>query len=105
MTYGAQVWALSKEDEHKIKVAQNSMERNILNIKLIDKISTAKIKIKLNTNLDFLKLAKIKKCKWAGHLARISKRNWAKKVTFWQLFETRKKGKQKKRWRDGFKQL
>ena len=30
---------------------------------------------------------------------------WANKLTFWQNFEIRKRGKQKSRWWDGFKNL
>ena len=53
-----------------------------------------------------VKVAKSKKWNWeGGHLARIGSNKWANKLTFWQNFGKRKRGKQKSRWRDGFKNL
>ena len=105
MTYGAQTWAMTKREENKIRVTQNSLERSMLKSKLRNKIELTKIKNIFRKNFDILKVAKLKKWNWGGHVARLDNKKWANKVTFWQNLEKRKRGKQKTKWRDGFRKL
>ena len=44
VTYGAQTWEMTKQDENGIRVTQDAMERSMMNLKLRDKFKIAKIK-------------------------------------------------------------
>ena len=100
MAYGCQTWSLKASEERKIKVMQNSMQRSILNIKIKDKVRVSKIRNILQSNIDFLHAIRRLKWDWAGHVARMGGNRWAKLLTDWIVLKKRKKGKQKKRWRD-----
>ena len=47
MTYGEEKWALTKHQERKLAVAQQSMERLLLNITKRDKIRNEIIRCKI----------------------------------------------------------
>jgi len=100
LSYGCQTWALTKQDEKKIEVHQNKMERAILGIRRRDKIRTKSIKNKLRYNINFLHAIRRLKWDWAGHVARMENDKWAKLSSMWFLKEGRRRGKQKIRWRD-----
>ena len=100
MTYGAETWAITKRQSEKLAVAQRSMERAMLNITLKDKIRKEEIRSKTKVK-DIIETAKWMKGQWAGHLARMNNGRWAKKTTEWTPRSgSRRRGRQKKRWRD-----
>jgi hypothetical protein len=100
LTYGAQTWNLTLLQEDKLRVAQNNMERAILKIKLKDRIPITTIKFRLRGNLNLLRVIRRQKWDWAGHVARMSNERWAYKLTFWQIYQKRRKGKPKRNWQD-----
>lgn len=50
MTYGAETWTITKQQESKMAVTQRSMERSLLNITLKDKIRKERIRNKPTSN-------------------------------------------------------
>ena len=42
-----------------------------------------------------------RKWNWAGHLERMQDDQWKQRIKKWWLRDDRKKGRQKRRWRDG----
>lgn len=102
LTYGCQTWSLRKEDEEKIAICQRKMEKSMLGIKHSDKISNKEIRNKTKL-IDVKERTRILKWNWAGHICRQENNRWTKKVTEWIPRDgKRKKGRQKKRWRDIF---
>ena len=100
LTYGAETWALTKHQSRKLAAAQRSMERNILNISLRDKIRNEVIRERTKVK-DVIQTARDLKSKWAGHLARMQNNRWAKITTEWYPRNcTRRRGRPKRRWRD-----
>ena len=49
MTYGAETWSATKNDDHRLSVAQRSMERSILNISRLDKLRNEKVRERTGT--------------------------------------------------------
>lgn len=100
LTYGAQTWALTKTQRHRLQVTQNRMLRSILNVKTKDKIRNATLYNQANTKTITYKTAKLK-FSFAGHLARERHDKWHKRITDWTPYnETRRKGRPATRWRD-----
>ncbi len=101
ISYGSQSWAMTNKEINRLNVTQNSMERSMLGIKLKDKINLKIIKNKFKFNNNIIRVIKRLKWKWAGHISRMKDNRWTYRSTFWFLAQNkRKKGKQKKRWRD-----
>ncbi len=100
LLYGAQTWSLSANQERKIKTTQNKMERSILSVRKMERIPMKTIKAKLWKNLDAIIAIRRSKWKWAGHIARLRDERWTYKLTFWQPYQKRERGRQKIRWRE-----
>ncbi|GFS06131.1 endonuclease-reverse transcriptase [Elysia marginata] len=100
MTYGCQTWSLTKIIGNKLKVAQRSMERKILGIKIKYKIPCKNIRQQTHIK-DVVLFAERQKWNWAGHVARMSDNRWTKRATEWQpRIGRRSRGRQPLRWSD-----
>ena len=71
MTYGADTWALTKHREKKLAVAQQSMERLLLNSTKRDKIRNEMIRYKTRVQNIIERVGCIRG-QWAGYVARMS---------------------------------
>jgi hypothetical protein len=99
-TYGAQTWSLTEDSKEKLAIAQRSMERSMMNIRLSDKISNAKIR-KITKVKDVICAAKELKWNWAGHIQRYSDERFPKLVEIWNPTDGhRSRGRPKIRWKD-----
>lgn len=105
ITYGAQTWTLTQKEKTKLRVTQNSMMRAIQNVKIRDKIKITKLKNKMKGLVDVVHDARRKKWEWGGHIARVGDERWGYRLLNWRAVGKRKKGRQKLRWRDEFKNL
>jgi hypothetical protein len=100
MTYGAEAWSTTKETEQMLITTQRAMERQMLHISLRDKIRHSEIRKKTKVK-DILEKIKEAKWRWAGHVARRQDNRWTKRITEWQpRTGKRRRGRQKRRWRD-----
>ena len=72
MTYRAETWILTKHQERKLAVAQQGMERSLLNITKSNKIRNEMLRSK--TKVEDIRVQRM----WAGHRARKSNTRWAK---------------------------
>jgi len=100
LTYGAQTWATTKKQLGKIQTAQNSMLRQLLGIKLKDKVSLEKIYTKTRAKRVGV-IAKTHKLKYAGHLMREWDQKWNKTLTLWIPHTGRRgRGRPRTRWSD-----
>ncbi len=103
LTYGSQIWAVTKIDEQKLQVTQNSIERSMLGIQLKDKVR--RIKGLLKPNLNVVHLVRWNKWNSAVHVARYRDNKQTSKITLQYNPNKRKKGKQRARWSDSITQF
>ncbi len=82
LTYGYQMWTLSKQLIKKLQSTQNTLERAMLGIELKQKIRLKKIKAKFKFNKNILHFIRRLKWDWAGHLGRLKDDHWTTKITF-----------------------
>jgi hypothetical protein len=90
---------MSTEAKSKFAVAQHSMERSMMNVKKLDKISN--VKLRRSTKIkDVVSSAKQLKWNWAGHIARHNNDRLPKTLEAWNPNTRRKPGRPKSRWKD-----
>ena len=84
----------------KLQVTQNSMLRNILGVRIKDKVSLEKIYAKTKAKKVW-RVAKTLKLRYAGHIARENKAKWNHTLTTWVPHRgKRKRGQPRTRWAD-----
>ena len=104
MTYGAETWSLTKRQKEKLAVAQRSMERAMLGVTRRDKIRNQEIRKRTRVE-DIIEKVEKSKGQWAGHIARMNTRKWARKLTEWTPRNgKRTRGRPKRRWRDNIEE-
>ena len=73
------------------------MERKMLGLTLLDKVSCKKIREKTGVK-DVLEFILEMKWRWAGHIGRMSDNRWTYKCTFWDLQTPRRQGRPRAEW-------
>ena len=105
ITYGSETWSLRKIDKVRLARTQRKMERSLLNIKLVEKVSNEELRRKTNF-MDVVEVCKKKKWKWAGHVQRMKNDRWTKRATErYPRNYKRRKGRQKQRWSDDIRSV
>ncbi|GBP38812.1 Putative uncharacterized transposon-derived protein F52C9.6 [Eumeta japonica] len=100
LTYACQTWKFTRTVKNKITSCQRSMERSILKIKKIQKISHTDIRQKTKV-IDALSHSQKLKWRWAGHVARLSDNRWTRKTTQWTgPLGQRRRGRPNAHWAD-----
>ena len=83
---------------NKLITTQRAMERKMVHLRIRDKVNHNKIREKTKVK-DIIE--KETKWRWAGHVLRVQDNRWTRRLTEWQpRTGKRKRGRQKKRWRD-----
>lgn len=105
LTYACQTWALTEQQQNKINICQNGIERSVLGIRRSDKVQLKRIKEKTKS-VKGQSICRKMKWRWTGHMVREKKEKWTKIVTEWYPREsTRNRGRQSKRWEDDIKKI
>ena len=98
--YGCECWTMSTKMEKKLGAAQRNMERSILGITYKDKKTNIWVRKQIKVK-DIIKVVKMRKWTWAGHVSRRTDNRWTQRLTQWQPRDgKRSRGRQRKRWRD-----
>ncbi len=99
MLYGCETWALTKEEENRLEIAERRMERRILNIRLEDKKPNDWIRMK--TGFDsVVHLARRRKFTYLPKLLQLPDDRWNKILTLWKPRSKRPVGRPPTRWID-----
>ncbi|VDL63964.1 unnamed protein product [Nippostrongylus brasiliensis] len=106
LTYASESWALRRQDEHAICVAQRCKERRMLGvtrfIQARDGIRSSELRRQSKIR-DAVALAKLSKIRWAGHVMRFRDDRWTRAVTDWIPRNVRRTpGRPPLRWSDFF---
>ena len=98
--YGAETISLTQQSAEKFRVAQRAMERAMLGISLRDRKCNEWIRSKTGVT-DVIATIARRKWKWAGHIARLEKSRWTRRVLEWRPRpNTRPRGRPPRRWVD-----
>ena len=95
MTYGAETWPLTKQEQNKLVAAQTKMERSMLNITYKDR----------RTNIWIRQRTKVIDIMYTVGRAynRLKDNRWTSRVTTWRPYDKKRRhgqGRPAKRWRD-----
>ena len=105
LTYAAQTWTLTNKLMDKISKVQRAMERIMLNIKLIDKITNESIRQKTKV-IDVKEQVASMKWRWAGHTLRQRDGRWNQEIQYWRPWMGRRdRGRPQTRWRDDLRRV
>ena len=102
MSYGAEVWTLTKKDEQAVLIFERKIFRRIYG----PKYETSEWKSRTNHELDemskgenIVKWVKEQRISWLGHLQRMEDR-MPKKIFIRELEWTRRRGRPRKGWKE-----
>ena len=70
LTYSAETWALTTAEEKEIAITQRAIERRIHGISKRDRIRNEELRERSKIK-DAVEDIRLKKLKWAGHVARM----------------------------------
>ena len=86
--------------EKKLRVIERAMERILIGVTRKDRVTNQDLRMKTNVR-DIIREIKVKKWRWAGHLARYKDNRWTQRLTNWTpRTYVRGRGRQSRRWTD-----
>jgi hypothetical protein len=94
---------LTKKEEEKLSIVERKILRKIYGPSCVNGVWRIKYHDELYNiykELSIVKMIKISRLKWSGHVARMEDNAPCKKITFSQPEGSRKKGRPKLRWPD-----
>ena len=106
LTYACGTWTTSKKVLNKLDVTHLAMLRRIYGVTRRDMIRNEKIYSTTQSG-PLSTFVNKRRWKWAGHVARREDGRWTEAVTVWWPREMgrRRRGGQKKRWKDDLRKL
>ncbi|VDO94271.1 unnamed protein product [Heligmosomoides polygyrus] len=106
LTYASKTWAIRKQDEHAISVAQRGIERTILGVTRLTQVREGFRSSELRRRSkirDAVAWAKLSKIRWAGHIMRFAETRWTRAVIDWIPRDVKRTpGRPPTRWSDFF---
>jgi sorting nexin-29 len=103
VTYGAEIWTLTKEDENNLRIFERKVIRKIFGpIKKNEEweIRNNEEINEILRNKDIVRFIKAERIRWLGHVTRMEEDRLPKKILKEKVFATRKRGRPKLRWMD-----
>ena len=100
MLYGAETWALKKEDENRLLVAEMCCLRKILGVSRIQRIRNEEIRKRLDIRESIMDKIVEKRLRWYGHVVRMQQQRWPQLAMYQPVTGIRSKGRQRIRWID-----
>jgi len=104
LTYGAETWVLSKQDEHRLSIFERKILRRIYG----PVMDVGRWRIRTNQELyqqcgenDTVKFCKLSRLRWAGHVIRQDDDDLSRRVLLSEPGGKRPRGRPRLRWEDG----
>jgi len=105
LSYGAETWTTTRKLEKKLRVTERAMERIMIGVTRKDRVTNQNLREKTNVQ-DIIKEIKIKKWRWAGHLARQHDNRWTARISNWTPRTcVRRRGRPSRRWTDELREF
>jgi hypothetical protein len=106
LTYGAETWVLSIQDEHRLSIFERKILRRIYG-PVIDggrwRIRTKQKLYQLYGENDIVKFCKLSRLRWAGHVIRQDDDDLSRRILLNEPEGKRPRGRSRLRWEDGVK--
>jgi hypothetical protein len=83
MLYGSESWTLTKADEEKLRTFERRILRKIMALH-VKMVSGEDELCSLYTDIDIVRVIKVARIRWLGHLVRMEENSPCKKITFFQ---------------------
>ena len=106
MSYGAEVWTLTKKEEQALLIFERKIFRRIYGPKYENgewKSRTNRELEELNKGENIVKWIKEQRISWLGHLERMEEGRMPKKIFTQELEGTRRRGRPRKGWKEEVK--
>jgi len=107
LTYGAETWVLSKQEEHRLSILERKILRRIYGL-VIDggrwRIRTNQELYQLSGENDIVKFCKLSRLRWAGHVVRQDDDDLSRRVLLSEPGGKRPRGRPRLLWKDGVKE-
>jgi len=103
VTYGAETWTMTKEEEQALLIFERKIFRSIYGPKYEDGEWNIRMNRELkglNKGENIVKWIKGQRIIWLGHLERMEEDRMSKKIFTQELEGTRRRGRPRKRWRE-----
>ena len=104
--YACQSWTLTAELEKRIQAFETRWYRRLMNVSYKDHVTNEDVRRNIQAAIgkydELLTLVKKRKLRWFGHVSRSS--GLAKTILQGTVQGKRRKCRQKKRWKDNFKE-
>jgi hypothetical protein len=100
---GSESWTLTKAVEEKLRTFERRILRKIYGPTCENGVWRIKYNDELYglyKDLDIVRVIKVARIRWLGHLVRMEENSPCKKISFWQPEGSLKKGRPKLRWLD-----
>jgi hypothetical protein len=104
--YGCETWTLALREEHRLRVFENSILREMFGPKM-DEVTGEWRKLhseelhNLYSSPDIIRQVKSRRVRWAGHLARMGEERKVYKVLVGKPEGRRPLGRPRRKWEDG----
>ena len=104
--YACESWTLTAEIERRIQALEMRCYKRLLNISYKDHVTNEEVRNRIQNAIgvhdDLFTMVKKRKLRWYGHISKSS--GMAKTILQGTVKGARRRGRQKKRWEDNFKE-
>lgn len=104
LTYGCETWTLTEKLKSKIQAAEMKVLRMIFGVTMWDRKRNVDIRKALGVKPIVL-LVEQNILRWYGHVMRMSPTRTVKRMVDWRPHGKRPRGRPRKRWQDGVKEI
>ena len=105
LLYGCEVWSLKLRERKRMEAVEMNCLRNICGIRRIDRVSNAEIRRRCGKNVSLGQKIDQGVLRWFGHVERMGNERIAKRVYESDVRGTRRRGRPRKCWMDGVKEV
>lgn len=103
--YGAEMWPQTQTTRNRIRTVELDFMRRCLKVTRRDRIRTEEIWRRMGVEQSITKTLENRALQWYGHVKRMPKQRWPRKVTEWSPFGRRRRGRPALSWENYIKSI
>ena len=103
MIYGSECWTLKKKDERRLETTEMKMLRRMLGVTLKDRMRNENVRKRTTVTSSAVFVREVNKLRWYGHMLRKSEDEVVRQAWEVPVKGERSRGRQPRRWSDGFR--
>ena len=105
LLYGCEVWSLKVRDRKRIEAVEMECLRNICGVRRVDRVSNVEVRRRCGKNVSVGQRMDQGVLRWFGHVERMGDDRMAKRVYESDVRGVRRRGRPRKCWMDGVKEV